>query len=336
MKNANPLGMTGLAFVEFTSPRPEELTGLFTSFGMSRVGQLRGREVDRFSQNDIELLLSREPRGHAAGFRAAHGPSISALGFRVRDPEAAVAEAMKRGAKRYDDLRTLDAPAILGIGGALIYFVDERWTDAFAPHPAPIAVPQKGFSRIDHLTNNVEAGRLGMWADHYKNIFGFTEIRAFDINGARTGLYSYALLSPCGTFAIPINEGKESASQIEEYLREYHGAGVQHLAFLTEDILSSIDALGGAIPMLDIDKDYYEDVFTRVPNVREDAQAIRARNVLVDGDREGYLLQIFTQNLVGPIFIELIQRRNHRSFGEGNFGALFRSIERDQERRGVL
>lgn len=175
------------------------------------------------------------------------------------------------------------------------------------------------------------------WARFYKEIFGFTEVRYFDIRGAKTGLVSYALRSPCGSFCIPINEGTEKTSQINEYLDQYRGPGVQHLAFLTDDILASLRALEGTpIEFLSIDDDYYDTVFQRVPGVTEDHEEIRRRNVLVDGDEQGYLLQIFTRNLIGPIFIELIQRKNHLSFGEGNFGALFRSIERDQERRGVL
>jgi 4-hydroxyphenylpyruvate dioxygenase len=201
----------------------------------------------------------------------------------------------------------------------------------------PELVPDKGFLALDHLTNNVEKGTMGTWASFYKSVFGFEEVRYFDIRGAKTGLTSYALRSPCGRFCIPINEADEKKSQINEYLDEYKGPGIQHLAFITTDILASLQKLeGSSIEMLDMDDAYYAEVFGRVPGVTEDKAEIRKRNVLVDGDAEGYLLQIFTKNLVGPIFIELIQRKNHASFGEGNFGALFRSIERDQERRGVL
>ena len=200
-----------------------------------------------------------------------------------------------------------------------------------------MASADKGFLVIDHLTNNVYKGTMKQWADFYKSVFGFTEVRYFDIRGVKTGLTSYALRSPCGTFCIPINEADEKKSQINEYLEEYNGPGVQHLAFSTDDLLASLDALAGSpVEFLDIDDDYYDEVFSRVPNVTEDHARIRAHQVLVDGDDKGYLLQIFTKNLVGPIFIELIQRHNHLSFGEGNFGALFRSIERDQAKRGVF
>jgi 4-hydroxyphenylpyruvate dioxygenase len=201
----------------------------------------------------------------------------------------------------------------------------------------PIRVASKGFLAIDHLTNNVEKGTMQKWADFYKNVFGFTEVRYFDIRGAKTGLTSYALKSPDGSFCIPINEGTEAKSQINEYLEEYRGPGIQHLAFLTQDILSSLQMMEGtSISCLDIDDEYYREVFDRVPHVKENHSEIQKRNVLVDGDEEGYLLQIFTKNLIGPIFIEIIQRNNHLSFGEGNFGALFRSIERDQMKRGYI
>ena len=178
---------------------------------------------------------------------------------------------------------------------------------------------------------------MGRWASFYKDVFGFTEVRHFDIRGERTGLVSYALRAPCGTFSIPINEASHEKSQINEYLREHRGPGIQHVAFRTDDILASLDALDGTgIPFLDIEPGYYDEAFARVPQVTEDKSRLRKRNVLVDGDESGYLLQIFTKNLMGPIFIELIQRKNHLSFGEGNFGALFRSIERDQARRGVF
>jgi 4-hydroxyphenylpyruvate dioxygenase len=190
---------------------------------------------------------------------------------------------------------------------------------------------------VDHLTNNVENGTMKATIDFYERVFGFTQVRYFDIRGAKTGLTSFAMRSPCGTFCIPINEAKEEKSQINEYLREHRGPGVQHLAFLCDDILGSLRAMEGTpIDFLDIDDDYYREVFGRVPNVREDHADIQRRQVLVDGDDAGYLLQIFTKNLIGPIFIELIQRENHHSFGEGNFGALFRSIERDQAKRGVF
>ncbi len=335
----NLLGMRGIAFVEFASAAPEALERIFTSFGMSRTHRHKSLPIDLYRQHDIRFFVNRSEDSHAARFQRAHGPSISALGFRFDDANAAFAEAVRRGARPVPALLTsFDAPAIYGIGDSAIYFVDaRRGVDGeMVALDNPTLVPEKGFLSIDHLTNNVEKGSLHVWSDFYKRVFGFTEVRAFDIEGKKTGLYSFALRSPCGSFCIPINEDKGATGQIAEYLAEYRGPGVQHLAFLTRDILSSLEKMNGEIPMLDIDASYYEEAFQRVPTVREDRSTIMKRQVLVDGDEKGYLLQIFTKNLVGPIFIELIQRENHLSFGEGNFSALFRSIERDQEKRGTI
>jgi 4-hydroxyphenylpyruvate dioxygenase len=341
----NPCGLRGIDHVEFASPEPERLDALFRAFGFSRTRRHAELDVDLYEQQDITFLVNRAPRTFAEDFTRRHGPSLCAMGWRVDDARAAFDAALARGARPYDGARgalTLDAPAIYGIGDSLITFID-AWGEggtvrrAFPPAADAVVVPDKGFLAIDHLTNNVRKGTMHTWADFYKAVFGFTEVRYFDIRGAQTGLTSYALRSPDGSFCIPINEGSEEKSQIEEYLREYDGPGVQHLAFLTRDLLGSLDRLvGSGIETLDIDDAYYEEVFERVPGVREPRDRIRAHQVLVDGDEQGYLLQIFTRNLIGPIFIELIQRENHLAFGEGNFGALFRSIERDQARRGVL
>jgi 4-hydroxyphenylpyruvate dioxygenase len=343
----NPVGLAGIEFVEFASPDPEALHKLFLAFGFSRTMCHRSRAIDLYEQGEIRLLLNREPGSFADGFRRMHGPSICSMGWRARDPERALRTAHERGARvrHAGDLfaEGKPLPAVYGIGDSLIYLVDARRDPGryvamgFVPLDAPDRVPPKGFTVIDHLTNNVARGTMKTWAGFYKNVFGSTEVRYFDIRGVRTGLTSYALRSPCGTFCIPINEADEARSQINEYLEEYKGPGIQHLAFLTDDLLASLRGLEGSpVSFLDIDADYYAEAFARLPNVREDRAEIQRRNVLLDGDSEGYLLQIFTRNLIGPIFVELIQRRNHRSFGEGNFGALFRSIERDQARRGVF
>lgn len=344
ISKSNPCGMQGLAFMVLASPEPDAIHRLLLAFGFSRTMRHAERAIDLYEQGEMRLLLDRTRQSFAARFAAAHGPCISAMGWQVADADVAVKTAIARGAQGAEgDLDRRDGslvPAVRGIGDSLIYFIDARetWTTlGFVPLDRPDRVPSKGFTRIDHLTNNVPRGELRRWASFYEGVFGFTEVRYFDIRGVKTGLQSFALRSPCGTFCIPINEGTETGSQIDEYLEEYKGPGIQHLAFLTDDILGSLRALEGTpIQFLDIDDDYYAEVFGRVPNVREDHAEIARRNVLVDGDAEGYLLQIFTKNLIGPIFIELIQRRNHLSFGEGNFGALFRSIERDQQRRGYL
>lgn len=342
--DANPIGILGIAGVEFAAPTSEgvqSIERLLFALGFSRAGRHAERDVELFEQGEMQLLVSHERAGFAAEFAAAHGPSIAALHLWVTDSQRAQREAVERGARPFRGaLLTAGATAIYGIGDSLIVF-DERPTAGllrgFLPLDRPERVPGLGFTRIDHLTNNVEQGTLGVWQRFYKDVLGFTDVRTFDIRGQKTGLVSYALRSPCGTFCIPINEGSEDKSQIEEYLREYRGPGIQHLALLSEDLLSSLGSLAASgVETLDIEPSYYQTVFERVPNVREDRARIEQLRVLVDGDADGYLLQIFTKNVIGPIFFELIQRNNHLSFGEGNFGALFRSIERDQERRGVL
>lgn len=349
MSETNPCGLRGIEYVEFASPDPDALHRLFLAFGFSRTMRHRTKAIDLYEQNGIHFLLNRQPHGFGTAFAGQHGPSICAMGWKVDDAVRALGAARARGARpmmESDLSRASGAalPAIYGIGDSLITFVEaeakpQRTYESlgFVMLDRPDRVPAKGFTAIDHLTNNVAKGTMGRWADFYKSVFGFSEVRYFDIRGVKTGLTSYALRSPCGTFAIPINEADEAKSQINEYLEEYNGPGIQHLAFLTDDILASLRALEGSpIEFLDIDEDYYRDVFARLPQVSEDHDEIRRRNVLVDGDEQGYLLQIFTKNLIGPIFIELIQRKNHLSFGEGNFTALFRSIERDQARRGVF
>jgi len=342
--STNPCGLRGLAFIEIAAPDPGAIHRLLLAFGFSRTRRHVTRPVDLYEQGAIRVLLDRSRSGFSAQFSATHGPSICALGWEATDAPAAARIAIERGARHaVGDLRRADGaelPAVAGIGGSLIHFIDPRdsWTTlGFVPLDRPDRVASKGFTAIDHLTNNVPRGELERWATFYRDVFAFTDVRYFDIRGVKTGLQSFALRSPCGTFCIPINEGTDTGSQIDEYLEQYNGPGIQHLAFLTEDILGSLRALEGTpIEFLDIDDDYYREVFDRVPNVSEDHAELARRDVLVDGDAEGYLLQIFTKNLIGPIFIELIQRRNHLSFGEGNFGALFRSIERDQQRRGYL
>lgn len=337
----NPTGMRGLAFAELCGHEPD-LRALLGALGFSRTRRHASRALDVYTQGSAVFLVNDEPGTHAAEFRAAHGPCVSALGFLVDDPAAAFTAATARGARPYTGrpARSLDAPAVHGVGDSLIYFVKagrESAVERECPAlPDPTRVPDRGLLCFDHLTNNVAKGELGTWAKFYEEIFGFTHVRSFDIKGNKTGLYSFALRSPDGSFCIPINEDKGGTGQIAEYLKEYSGAGIQHIALLSKDLLSTLDRIGGAVPTLDIDASYYEHAFARVPGVRESPERIRAHNVLVDGDPEGYLLQIFTQNCIGPIFFELIQRENHLSFGEGNFGALFRSIERDQERRGVI
>lgn len=363
----NPLGMRGgVAFVEFTDAVAQSISTIFFALGFSRRSKHHQSGMDYFEQNAIRFFLNHGAAADQSGgtaaspsfaqrFYQAHGPSVCGLGLWVDDADAAFVNAVQRGAKPFQHAThapavdaagcaSFDFPAIYGIGDSLVYFVDKAGWERLqqtqlVAHPQARDVPSKGFLTIDHLTNNVYRGTLDTWASFYKDIFGFTEVRHFDIRGEQTGLYSFALRSPDRSFCIPINEGKEDTSQIDEYLRMYRGPGVQHIALASEDLVHAIDSLSAeqsGIQFLDIESSYYDTVFDRVPNVRQDHAALARLQILVDGDEEGYLLQIFTQNLIGPIFFELIQRHNHHAFGEGNFGALFRSIERDQMRRGVL
>ena len=340
----NPVGLKGIEFISWSSATPARMEGIFLDFGFSKTHQHNNKNILLYKQNDIIFLQDLNPNSFAEHFMKEHGPSVSAMGWRVNNAQFAFEEAVRRGARPFEGdefTKSVQAPAVYGIGDSLIYFIDETndfktlYSSEYEKLESPTLVPNKGFLLIDHLTNNVYKGTMQKWADFYKNIFGFEEIRYFDIKGSKTGLTSYALKSPCKTFSIPINEGNEKKSQIEEYLTEYKGPGIQHIAFLTNNLLDSLDSLND-IDTLDINEKYYKTVYDRVPNVTEDHNRIKNHQVLIDGDEKGYLLQIFTKNLFGPIFIEMIQRKEHHSFGEGNFQALFESIERDQERRGVL
>jgi 4-hydroxyphenylpyruvate dioxygenase len=344
----NPLGLQGISFIEFSSSDPKKLHTLFTAFGFSRIAEKPGKNVSLYQQGEITFLLNQDPQSFGASFEQKHGPCVSSMGWKFLDVGHVVKSAPGRGCQMskagdYGNSQNEPIPALVGIGESLIYCVPHH-SGPISPESLgfvrlknPEMVPSKGFLLVDHLTNNVEQGTMAKWANFYKDVFGFTEVRYFDIRGAKTGLTSYALRSPCGNFCIPINEGTEAKSQINEYLREYKGPGVQHIAFLSENLIQSLEMLQGTgIETLDIDDAYYQEVFERLPNVTEDRAALRRLNILVDGDENGYLLQIFTKNVIGPIFIEMIQRKNNLSFGEGNFGALFRSLERDQEKRGVL
>ncbi|GMG86368.1 4-hydroxyphenylpyruvate dioxygenase [Biformimicrobium ophioploci] len=345
-ESKNPLRMRGIEFTEFAEPAIGNMHRVFTGFGFSMTRKLKGKDIVHYRQNGIHFLLNRERRGFSAAFTETHGPAICSMGWRVDDAEFALSEAVRRGATPAAPLDCdLPYPAIYGIGDSLIYFIDRFsdtdniWQTDFESLEDPVLVRDKGFIAIDHLTNNVYKGTMHKWAEFYKSVFGFEEVRYFDIKGRKTALVSFALRSPDGSFCIPINEGKDdNNNQIDEYLNEYNGPGVQHLAFLTNDLVASCDALDGSgIETLDIHDDYYDQVFKRVPWVREDRDKIRQHQILADSQSEGsYLLQIFTKNLFGPIFIEMIQREDDLGFGEGNFQALFESIERDQERRGVI
>ena len=345
----NPLGTDGFEFVEFTSPDPVRLQQLFEMMGFAAVARHRSKNVLRFAQGDINFILNMEPAGQPAAFRQAHGPSANAMAFRVKDAGKALQLAVERGAKAVSGPvgpMELNIPAIEGIGGSNLYLVDRYGAQAiydvdFRPvEAAPGRVRGLGLTYIDHLTHNLHRGRMDHWRDFYERVFNFREIRYFDIEGKQTGLFSRALTSPDGKIRIPLNESQDEHSQIEEFLRDYHGEGIQHIALGTDDIYASVESMRDqGVRFQDTPETYYEQLDARVPGHGENLQRLSADRILVDGaptQGQGLLLQIFTETMIGPIFFELIQRKGAEGFGEGNFKALFESIELDQIRRGVL
>jgi 4-hydroxyphenylpyruvate dioxygenase len=347
----NPLGTDGFEFVEFTAPEPEWLKALFEQMGFTAVARHRSKAVLRFRQGDINFILNMEPSGQPADFRRAHGPSANAMAFRVKDARRALDLAVARGAAPVSGPvgpMELNIPAIEGIGGSNLYLVDrygaqEIYDVDFRPIPGAAdqaAAGSVGLTYIDHLTHNVFRGRMAHWAEFYERIFGFREIRYFDIEGRQTGLLSKAMTSPCGKIRIPLNESQDEHSQVEEFLRDYRGEGIQHVALGAPDIFHAVEAMRArGVRFQDTPEAYYEQLDARVPGHGEDLTRLRADRILLDGapaQGQGLLLQIFTETMIGPIFFELIQRKGNEGFGEGNFRALFESIERDQVRRGVL
>ncbi|TMJ19048.1 MAG: 4-hydroxyphenylpyruvate dioxygenase [Alphaproteobacteria bacterium] len=337
----NPIGLDGFEFVEFTSPDPEALAGLFTRLGFTHIGNHRAKAIRHYCQGDVHFLLNMENEGHADEFRKAHGPSASAMAFRVADAEAALAEAVRRGATATKG--DLDLPVIEGIGGSYLYLVDRPAAEAlYAREFETIAIcgPGAGLHTLDHLTHNVNRGRMNHWASFYEKVFNFREIRYFDIEGQQTGLLSRAMTAPDDKIRIPLNESQDDYSQIAEYLKEYKGEGIQHLAFATDDIFKTVDMLrANGVRFQDSPETYYDMIDQRIPGHAHDVKAMRERRILIDGSPEtgeGLLLQIFTENMIGPIFFEIIQRKGNEGFGEGNFKALFESIELDQIKRGVI
>jgi 4-hydroxyphenylpyruvate dioxygenase len=344
----NPVGTDGFEFVEYTAPDPELLRTLFQRLGFPVTARHRSKNVTLHNQGDINFIINAEPDSFAQGFAREHGPSACAMAFRVKDAAAAYKRCIDLGAKPVETRvgpMELQIPAIEGIGGSLVYLVDrygERtiYDVDFLPVKTDGGVSDAGLTYIDHLTHNVARGNMNKWAGFYEKLFNFREIRYFDIEGKKTGLFSRAMTSPCGKIRIPINESQDDKSQIEEYLHEYKGEGIQHIALGTPDIVRTVDVLRGqGVQFQDTPDTYYEGVDARVRGHRENLEELRKRRILLDGNPEkgeGLLLQIFTQNVIGPIFFEIIQRKGNEGFGEGNFRALFESIELDQMRRGVL
>lgn len=346
----NPIGTDGFEFVEYTAPDPAALHHLFESMGFRAVGRHRSKAVTLYRQGDTNFIVNAEPGSHGVRFAQAHGPSACAMAFRVKDAAAAYRQLLARGATPFANAvgpMELNIPAIQGIGGSVIYLVDRYGSHSIYDVDFVPTDPARGFAHdgaglcgIDHVTHNVFRGNMDLWAGFYERLFNFREVRYFDIEGRLTGLKSRAMTSPDGNIRIPINESSDDKSQIEEYLHAYHGEGIQHIALASSDIYASVEALrDNGIAFQDTPDTYYERLDNRIQGHGEDVPRLKRDRILMDGARDeetGLLLQIFTQNAIGPIFFEIIQRKGNEGFGEGNFRALFESIEADQIRRGVL
>lgn len=356
----NPMGTDGFEFIEYAAPDPKALGALFEQMGFTAIARHRHKNVTLYRQGGINFIINAEQDSFAQRFARKHGPSICAIAFRVKDAAAAYNRALELGAWGFDNKTgpmELNIPAIKGIGDSLIYFVD-RWRGKngstggigdisiydvdFVAIPGAQANPEgHGLTYIDHLTHNVHRGRMKEWAEFYEHLFNFREVRYFDIEGKLTGLKSKAMTSPCGKIRIPINESSDDKSQIAEYLDEYHGEGIQHIALGTDNIYATVEGMKAAhVAFQDTIETYYDLVDKRLPDHGERLDDLKRLRILIDGNsnssKRELLLQIFTQTVIGPIFFEIIQRKGDQGFGEGNFRALFESIELDQIRRGVL
>ena len=349
----NPMGLMGFEFVEFASPVPNQLETLFEKMGFTLVARHRSKDVLLYRQGHINFIVNREPKSQAAYFAAEHGPSACGLAFRVQDAHKAYYRALELGAQPIDiptGPMELRLPAIKGIGGAPLYLID-RFEDGKSIYDIDFEFLEgvdrhprgHGLKEVDHLTHNVYRGRMAHWAAFYEKLFNFREIRYFDIQGEYTGLTSKAMTAPDGRIRIPLNEESSKGSgQIEEFLMKFNGEGIQHVALLTDDLLRTVDELQLAgIPLMTAPNDvYYEMLQERLPGHGQPVPELQARGILLDGSTAGgqrrLLLQIFSETLLGPVFFEFIQRQGDEGFGEGNFKALFESLERDQIRRGAL
>lgn len=349
----NPMGLDGFEFVEFASPEPNVLEPVFEMLGFTAIAKHRSKNITLYRQGDINFILNEEKNSYASFFAAEHGPCACAMAFRVKDSHHAYKRALEMGAQPIE-LPTgpmeLRLPAIKGIGGAPLFLID-RYKDGKSIYDIDFEFFEGvdlnpkgcGFNVIDHLTHNVYRGKMDFWANFYERIFNFREIRYFDIKGEYTGLLSKAMTAPDGKIRIPLNEeAADGGGQIEEYLMEYNGEGIQHIALICDDLLSCWDALKArGIPFMTAPPaSYYEMLEERLPGHGESTQELQTRGILLDGSTEEgdnrLLLQIFSEKMVGPIFFEFIQRKGDEGFGEGNFKALFESMERDQLARGVI
>ena len=349
----NPMGLMGFEFVEFASPVPNTLEPVFEKLGFSLVAKHRSKDVVLYRQGQINFIVNRDPKSPAGYFAAEHGPSACGLAFRVKDSHKAYELALALGAQPIDmptGPMELRLPAIKGIGGAPLYLID-RFEEGRSIYDIDFEFLEgvdrnpvgHGLKIVDHLTHNVYRGRMAFWANFYERLFNFREIRYFDIQGEYTGLTSKAMTAPDGKIRIPLNEESSKGSgQIEEFLMQFNGEGIQHVALLSDDLLQTVDKLALAgVPLMTAPNDiYYEMLEERLPGHGQPVSELQTRGILVDGSTEGgkprLLLQIFSGTMLGPVFFEFIQRKGDDGFGEGNFKALFQSIERDQIARGVL
>lgn len=338
----NPCQLDGFAFLEFSSPKPITLRNHFQQLGFTRLGQHQNQDFEIWQQQQIIFLLNNLPFSQANEHGKIHGSGPCAMGFKVKNAIRSHEVALNRGAHQAPPHPIYHFPAITGIGGSVIYFVDENFRDYLRDYQIFNKKPGLGFGLefIDHLTHNVYRGQLQHWANFYHKIFCFHEIRDFNIQGQQTGLYSQALASPCGKIKIPLNESKDDKSQIEEFLHEYHGEGIQHIALHTSDIYLTIKQIRkSGTQFLNTPDTYFDMIKERLPWQQESIKKLKQLKILIDGgpkQEDGILLQIFTENIFGPVFFEIIQRKGHPGFGEGNFQALFEAIERDQILRGTL
>lgn len=349
ISNRNPAGTDGFEFVEFAHQDPDELRTLFTKMGYIQTARHKSKPVELWQQGDITYVLNMDPTSHARAFVEKHGPCAPSMGWRVVDAAHALKHAVANGAQEFTGPgKTMDVPAIVGIGGSLIYFIDQYYdTNPYngefdwiaKTHPEGV-----GFHYLDHLTHNVHKGNMDKWFKFYGDIFNFTEIRFFDIEGKHTGLLSRALTSPCGRIRIPINEDRGETGQIVEYLKRYNGEGIQHIAVGAKDIYAATDEIAerGLKFMPEPPETYYDQSKSRVTGHDEPLERMKKHGILIDGEgvvgggETRILLQIFSKTVIGPIFFEFIQRKGDDGFGEGNFKALFEAIEQDQIDRGVL
>lgn len=349
MHTHNPANTDGFDFLEFTTNEPEKLIKQFEAMGFVAIAKHKSQDVTIYQQNDIRFIVNKTKNTMAKQFADLHGASCCAMGFRVMDAKLAYQHALSCGALPYqpeNENAVYDVPAIYGVGNSLIYFIDyKNKISNYAHHFTPLTSQHinhtgHGLTYIDHVTHNLHRGNMAEWADFYTRLFNFREIRYFDIEGKVTGLKSKAMTSPCGKIRIPLNESSDDKSQIEEFLKDFNGEGIQHIALGTDDIYKSVAQLRDHdLDFLDTPDTYYDLIEKRLPKHGEPIETLKQHRILVDGEtkqQKKLLLQIFTKNMLGPVFFEIIQRKGDEGFGEGNFRALFESIELDQIRRGVL